>query len=145
VSQRLSATPVGRSGLHVLPAACRRPLSVGLLIASLPSCYRYQELGPTPQAALQNPPESTLYVTRAGGSTVELREVAVIGDSVVGLGVPVRQVLARPRIAIPLSDVSRVRTRKLDAGKTAGLVGGMVAGAILLFVGIYALTYEDPS
>src|SRR3954452_10814915 len=113
----------------VSPARLRRLLSVSLLIVFLPSCYKYQELGPTPQAALQNPPESTLYISRVGGSTVELREVALIGDSVVGLGVPARRVLPEPRIAIPLLDVSRVRTRKFEGGKTAGLVGGLLAGA----------------
>ena len=145
MSHRLPAFPVELAGLRVLPARLRKLLSVSLLIAYLPSCYSYQELGPTPQAALQNPPESTLYITRGGGSTVELRETATVGDSVVGLGVPTRRVLPKPRIAIPLSDVSRVRTRKLEGGKTAGLLGGLVAGAILIVGGAYALTYEDGS
>jgi hypothetical protein len=145
LSHRLPAFPVEPAGLRVLPARLRKLLSVSLLIAYLPSCYSYQELGPTPQAALQNPPESTLYITGVGGSTVELRETAAIGDSVVGLGVPTRQYLSRPRIAIPLSDVSRVRTRKFEGGKTAGLLGGLVAGAILIFGGAYLLTYEDES
>jgi hypothetical protein len=86
MSHRLPAFPVELAGLRVLPARLRKLLSVSLLIAYLPSCYSYQELGPTPQAALQNPPESTLYITRGGGSTVELRETATVGDSVVGLG-----------------------------------------------------------
>ena len=63
MSHRLPAFPVELAGLRVWSARLRKLLSVSLLIAYLPSCYSYQELGPTPQAALQNPPESTLYIT----------------------------------------------------------------------------------
>jgi len=79
MSHRLPAFPVEPAGVRVSPARLRKLLSVSLLIAYLPSCYSYHELGPTPQAALQNPPESTLYITRVEGSTVELQETPRLG------------------------------------------------------------------
>ena len=121
-----------------------RPMSLALLIAFLPSCYNWQEHGPTPQAGLENAPPSALFISRTGGSTTELRHVEVIGDSVFGEGVAGRRG-ARPRITIPLSEIERVRTRKLNAGKTAGLMGVLV-GAVLLVPGlVYFITHEDPS
>jgi hypothetical protein len=118
-----------------------RPMSLALLIAFLPSCYNWQEYGPTPQAGIQNAPPSTVYISRTGGSTTELRHVEVVGDSVFGEGVAGRRGV-RPRITIPLTEVERVRTRKLNAGKTAGLVGAVVGAALLIPVLAYFITYE---
>jgi hypothetical protein len=122
-----------------------RPISLAFLIACLPSCYQWQEQGPTPKAALENRRQSPVYITRKGGSITELRHVVIVGDSVVGEVVARRAGVARPRVAIPLSEVVGVRTRKLNGGKTAGLVGGVVAGALLVPVIIFLATYEDQS
>ena len=122
-----------------------RSISLAFLIACLPGCYQWQEHGPTPKAALQNPPRSAVYITRKGGAITELRKVSIVGDSVVGEAVAGRAGVARPRVAIPLPEVVGVRTRKLNGGKTAGLLGGVVAGALLVPAIIYAMTHEDPS
>jgi hypothetical protein len=125
----------------------RAPMSLLLLLllACLPGCYDWRVSGPTPKAALENSPASTLYITRKGGGITELHKAVTVGDSVVGEGVATRHGGARPRIAIPLSEIETVRTRKLNGAKTAGAVGGLVAITLLIPVAIYALTYEDPS
>jgi hypothetical protein len=122
-----------------------RPMSIALLIALLPSCYRWQEYGTSPQAALRAKPNSTLYISRTGDSVTVLRDPAVVGDSLVGKGVPAHAGGPGPRVAIPLTEVEGVRTRRMNGGQTAGLVGGLVAGALLIPVGILLLTYEDDS
>jgi hypothetical protein len=124
----------------------RRLLSVILLTAFLPSCYRWQEVGPTPRAAIGSAPTSTLYITRAGGSTLVLRNVLVVGDSVVGHRMGGGTTASPSRVAIPLDDVTRVRTRNgLNEGKTGGLVAGLAAAAALILGGVYLITYEEGS
>ncbi len=50
------------------------------------------------------------------------------------------------RVAIPLDDVTRVRTRNgLNEGKTGGLVAGLAAAAALILGGVYLITYEEGS
>lgn len=133
------ATRRGRPGL-------RRLLSLILLTAFLPSCYRWQEVGPTPRAAIGSAPTSALYITRAGGSTLVLRNVLVVGDSVVGDRIGSGTTASPSKVAIPLDDITRIRTRNgLNEGKTAGLVAGLAATAALILVGGYLITYEDGS
>ena len=122
-----------------------RPMSLALLIAFLPSCYNWQEHGPTPQAGVENAPPSAVYIIRTDGSTTELRHVEVIGDSVVGEGLARRAGAPRPRITIPLSEIDSVRTRKLNSGRTAGLVGAMAGAALLVPALVYFITHEDQS
>lgn len=122
-----------------------RPISLAFLIACLPSCYQWQEHGPTPKAALQNPRQSAVYITRKGGTITVLRRAVIVGDSVVGEGLAPRAGVMRPRVAIPLSEVEGVRTRQLNGGKTAGLVGGVLAGALVVPAIIFLATYEDES
>jgi hypothetical protein len=122
-----------------------RSMFLAVVIAFLPSCYRWQDYGPKPQAALQAQPRSALHVSRVGGTAVELRNAGVIEDSLVGEGIAPRTGAPGPRIVIPFSQVERVRTRRLNGGKTAVLIGGVVAGALLVPAAIYVLTYEDQS
>jgi hypothetical protein len=76
---------------------------------------------------------------------MELRAAAIVADSLIGEGIAPRAGASRPRVAIPLSEVERVRTRELNGGKTAALIGGIVAGALLIPATIYILTHEDQS
>ena len=80
-----------------------RILSVVLLIAFLTSCYRWEEHGPTPQAALAQPASSTVYITRVDGSVVPVEKAVVAGDSVVGKA-------RAARVTIPMAEVTQVRT-----------------------------------
>jgi hypothetical protein len=132
---------------HVQKGRCRSLLSLLLLIAFLPGCYRWRDEGPTPRAALQGSPQSTeVYITRTRGSDIVLWNAQVIGDSVVGEGRAARKSDPRPRVAIPLAHVERVRTRDgLNGAKTAGVVAGVGASVVLGALLLYLASYEDGS
>jgi len=119
-----------------------RPLSLVLLIASVPGCYTSHDYGPSPQAALQAQPNSKLIVRRKGGTNIEVDKAAVVSDSLVGLGLAPGPNLPRPRVAIPLSDIVRVRTHQFDGAQTYGIVG--VALLVPAFM-IFASFQDDPS
>jgi len=146
LSSQLRLSPVVRCGTPGWRTRRHTALSLVLLIAFLPSCYRWHEEGPTPRAALQGASRHTVYLTRSGGSTVVLRNAVVVGDSIVGKREGVRTRDPRPRVVIPLAEVVRVRTRRgLNAGKTAGVLAGLAAAAVLVTVVVYGITYEDQS
>ena len=69
----------------------------------------------------------------------------MVGDSVVGEANAARVGDPDRRIAIPLSEVTQVRTRNFEEGKTFALVFGVLGGAALILIGLFLLTNEDNS
>jgi hypothetical protein len=92
--------------------------------------------GPVPQVAAANTGRTVHVLTRDRG-TLELRNVQVLGDSIVGdAGNPPE------RVAIATADVQVVSVRKTDhsTGNTAIVVAGAVLVAI---VGLSVLFFHD--
>lgn len=65
---------------------------------------------------------SRARVVLRDGTTITLHDVTVRPDSVVGFAGD-----ERTRVAVAQPQVERVETRKVSAGRTTGLVGGVLA------------------
>lgn len=93
------------------------------LLASviLSGCHGWRpQTSPTAGAQLPNPAR----VTPMEGSEIVLRNATVSQDSLVGTGE------RGQRVALPLSQVRRVEARRVDGGRTALLVGGILAAVL---------------
>jgi len=70
------------------------------------------------------------------GATLDLHEVTVAGDSLVGMSGPASQA-DRRRVAVPTANVSSIAVREVDAGRTA-LAILAIAGASIVIIGAAA-------
>lgn len=105
-------------------------------VALLAGCYRWSEPRPAPRSALESRPAKVL-VDLSDGSQRVLVHPRIQGDSLISdswdrFGDPVP-------VALPLTDVVRVREREFSLGRTGLLVLGipvfaaLIGGLILLF------------
>ncbi len=100
------------------------------LLASSGACHAWARQDVTPEAAVADA-NGHVRVTRTDHSVIELRDAAVVHDSLIGTPVDDRNM----RSAIALKDIQSVSTREVSAGRTAGLAAGTVLG-IIAVVGI---------
>lgn len=105
-----------------------------VLVPAAGACHGWRpQATPVPRAIEQMHGRGTVRILRSDGSLVVLASPRVTGDSIVGTaGSPPR------RTAVAVAGVERVEAREVSAGKTAGLVGGIL-GAAALMVGLAAL------
>jgi len=109
----------------------RRPALAAILFAlSTAACHSWRpQATPTPQSIEQMNGRSTVRILRRDRSLLVLAGPRVAGDSIVGTaGTPPQ------RAAVAMADVERIETRKVSAGKTAGLVAGIYGVAALVVV-----------
>jgi hypothetical protein len=106
---------------------------VGALL--LNACYAWHavELSP-PRSFGEN---ERVRVVRTNGSTSEVVAVRLVDDSLVS-----RRPGAATRVAIPITDIRRAETRRLNTGRTVLLVAG-VAVAVYLAVGAFAASQME--
>lgn len=113
-------------------AVCRGCV-VGALL--LNGCYAWHavELSP-PRSFGEN---ERVRVVRTNGSTSEVVAARIIDDSLVS-----RRPGAASRVAIPITDIRRAETRRLNTGRTVLLVAGVVV-AVYLAVGAFAASQME--
>jgi hypothetical protein len=113
------------------------PLALWLSLTGCVS-WRLETQGAAEVIALQHPDKIRVQGPRLGKAVLYWPEVH--GDSLIGHR---PRNTARRQRTVNLADVTSVATSHLDAGKTAGLVMGIVAavGAAAL---IAAATYDGP-
>lgn len=127
------------------------------LAASTGACTGWQTVEVSPEQLITEQHPGKLRVTRQDGSRVELEHPSITADTLLGIVRPTtvatrestghgdfstvsRTVGADTavKVAIPVADAVRIEKRHVSAGKTAGLVfgllvvGALVAGAIAL-------------
>ena len=120
--------------------SARRILSCILLPAYLSSCTSWQVQRASPeQVVAEEQPSQVLVRTTTGQSEVLLEEPRVSGDSLIG--VPLKfswtsssyiALDTASALSIPLADISQIKVRKSDAGKTVMLLTGLVVGAVIV-------------
>ena len=101
----------------------------------LTACHTWRPVQLAPTPGFQE--KERVRVVRSNGSRIELASPSIVDDSLVGQG-------RRPdtRVAIPMTEVRRVETRRLSTMRTVLLVGG-VAVAVYLAVGAYAASHME--
>ncbi len=119
--------------------SARRILSCILLPAYLSSCTSWQVQRVSPAQVVEEEQPSQVRVTTTGLSDVLLEEPRVSGDSLIG--VPLKfswtsssyiALDTASALSIPLADISQIKVRKSDAGKTVMLLAGLVVGAVIV-------------
>jgi hypothetical protein len=100
-----------------------------------PASITWQVGTPTPARFVEAERPSSIRVTRTDGTIITLKSPMVRGDSLVGA---VSSGGAAPSTGVALSDVTSVAVTKAEAGKTVGLVVGLLAIPVVVF-GIWAL------
>jgi hypothetical protein len=117
----------------------RRALSLLLALAwLLNGCtsWRTQEVSPASYIQSQHP--GKIRLTLQDSTRLTLQSPAVVGDSIVGAsgGDSALQ-------AVPVSNVRSFEVRQTSAGKTVGLVFGIVVGAAAVLVAGWAISCGD--
>jgi hypothetical protein len=113
-----------------LPVYLVRFHSLSLLVASslLAGCQSWRNSShPLPQVLADQP--SQVRVTRNDGGRFTLRRPRLSGDTLVG---DLTSSAASGTIAVPLSEVRSLEVRRFNGLKTAGLIAGVGATAILI-------------
>lgn len=98
-------------------------------VASLVVGCRTFQRADTPQAALARAGTGPIEVTRTDRSVVRITNASIVGDSLVG----VTDDSSPIRIAMATKDVQSVAVRRVSAGRTAALGGGIIVGAVAAF------------
>lgn len=78
--------------------------------------------------------KETLRITRISGGQLELRAPRLQGDTVVGM-----DAYGDTRIAVPMSDVKLIETRKISRGQSVAGTGAALAATALfgfMFIGM---------
>ena len=125
------ATTPARPGAATRVRRTRRLAFILLLNA----CYAWRPVQLTPTHPLGE--NERVRVVRSDGSTLVLVAPRVVSDSLVS-----ERPGSAARLAIPMTDVRRTDTRRLNRGRTALLVIGVAAGAYLA-VGAWAASQMD--
>jgi hypothetical protein len=121
--------------------SARHILSCILLPAYLSSCTSWQVSPVSPQQAItENQPSQLLVTTTTGHSDVLLEQPRVSGANLVGLpryfswaGHVYTAPDTASALSIPLADISRVKVRQIDTGKTVGMFVALVSlGALAI-------------
>ena len=96
-------------------------VQVGLLSWTTVECTSWRVQTVAPAAVITQQQPTKVRVSRAGQGKLVLDHPMIVGDSIVG-----RQG------AMAVADATAVEVRKFDFLKTAGLVGGIWAGAAII-------------
>ncbi|MDH3495210.1 MAG: hypothetical protein OER21_00395 [Gemmatimonadota bacterium] len=114
-----------RSARH----GARWRLVIPILAVALPlACMTWRAPRTAPQDLLARRPGTAMRVTTAEGQRFELKQAAIVNDSLVDLAGPD----PRLRTGIPLDRVAKVEVRTVDAVTTTGLVVGIGATIALV-------------
>jgi hypothetical protein len=121
-------------------------VAISMMLAFLPSCFRWQEQGPTPRAAMARIHPATARITRVDQSKVVVHRPSLSADSIVGEAESAKHDTATTRIAVPLSQVASVATHRFDPLKTlaAGAGGTVFVLAVICFIDD-CIPIPDPS
>ncbi len=103
-------------------SAVRRRGAATLVLMALggTACHSWHTERVTPEAVLATRRPPTLRITCTDGSRIVLEQPLLQGDTLVGIG---QRPSEQREVRIVLSNVQRVATRRLSAGRTVGLVG----------------------
>jgi hypothetical protein len=112
-------------------------LAIGLVLV-LAGCTTWKTQSAAPADVIADRGDH-VRVTRSDGSTLELTKATVSGDSLSGHSSAAKD--STSRVTIPLAEVQSVAVRRISAGKTVLLVGGLGLTAILVAA---AAQGEDP-
>ncbi len=109
----------------------RSTVRVALLVVMLgfgQACTTWRTTPLTPESFPRRDSLRIVRVTLANGTRLNLQNAQITPDSLRG-----RDVRAERPLIVPLSEIERVQTSHVDAGKTVGLllVLGLVAGAVI--------------
>jgi hypothetical protein len=121
------------------------------LAVSAGACTGWQTVQVSPEQLVAEQHPNKVRVTRQDGSRIEVEDPTVAEDTLLGTIQPVTVTTREStghgeftpvirtvgvdtitRAAIPIADITRVERRHVSAGKTAGLVAGILAlGAVV--------------
>ena len=112
-------------------------LAAALGIVLFTGCTSWHRTA-SPAEGVAKAKSGEIRVYRADGSTIQLVNASIVGDSLVGTS-PV----TGARISMPTAAVVSTETKQVSAGRTAALGGGVLVGviavtAILTFVALIA-------
>ena len=122
----------------------RRSCALTLLVVSLANgaCYAWHAEPLAPDSLVRALQPMELRVTHANGSETILEQPTVRADTLVGV---VQGGNNAQEVAIPISDVSQLATRKFSAGRTLGLVVGAAAITGVAIVAIFMINCPNTS
>src|SRR4051812_45619088 len=123
------------SGFRSFPV---RP-AIGLLLVSA-GCTTWKTQSAAPADVVAKNTGSHVRITRSDGSTLELTNAAISGDSLSGHSTAAKD--STSRTTIPLAGVQSVAVRGVSAGKTVLLVGGLGLTAMLVAAAVQG---DDPA
>ena len=111
----------------------RSSIVTGLLAATLllPGCMHWKYQSVPPEQVVAGGP-GKVRIQRSDSTTVELKGPRMSGDSIVGTG------KQDSVTGVPLTDVSRIATRRVDGVATAIVV------ALIVPVIYFTLIWEEP-
>lgn len=114
-----------------------RALSGVLLGSQLLGCQSWYLVEVPPRQFIEQRAPAVVRVTRNDGSTVVLRQPAVVGDTLYGVrGNPTATRNQADSVTVPLDAVQEIAFRRTDPGKT---IGGIVVGAIVVATAGFAI------
>ena len=122
----------GRSCVGGICQLHRQCAVLVLVVLANAACTSWRMATVVPDSLFAHQPPSSVRVTRPDSSMVVLDAPVLRGDTLSG------SVGARP-IQIARVDVAKLETRQISVGKTAGLVVGVAAAALLALVVSYAI------
>lgn len=104
------------------------------LLTSATACttWRRQDLAPAPASSMPVP--GTIRVTMRNGSRLTLRDARMQGDTLRAMLADATQAAGNGTVAVALSDIANVESRKLSGRRTVGLVAGSITAAYLLLM-----------
>lgn len=108
----------------------RRTVCVALLLMQLAGCMTWHVVPGTPEQQTGAQRISHARLRLRDGSEIQLHDVTVSADSVIGF-----PGAGRERRAVPVADVASIERRQLSAARTAALVVGTATVATLVLVG----------
>ena len=134
-----------RGGVPMVHRTSRRPFiyfACVVLTGPLSACHSWRVQAIAPKQFVIRDSTQRIRVLRLNGAQVTMKRAHVQGDTLYGRPTRIDKSASDTLVAIPLTDVRAIELRQGDAGKTTGLVLGilaLVAGAVLvLFAAAYA-------
>lgn len=114
------------AGRHHTPRLARTIAIATFAVGAACTTWRPMPV-PAPGATSAEVAENARVILK-DGTSMELHNVVVRGDSLVGMNA------SKPneRVAVAIANVDRLDVKKVSAGKTAGLFGGLALGALIL-------------
>ena len=88
--------------------------------------------------------EGHFRVTVRDGSSVEMKDVLISGDSISGLRSGLREAQPAERVAVPRSQVIAFERESFSARRTTFLLIASAAGALAVFIALAAQALSEP-